>query len=139
MENYFFKVQPTRTFADEVNIERTVVGIAARLTSNIVFALSTPEELNFYIEFLLSTGTKFGGRNVKMSEFVAKAVAGGATEEQAKASIFQVVAALAFGATEQKYAAATGLAQIYGYGLAPVEEQNGNPLYVAPGEPQQPE
>lgn len=139
MENYFFKVQPNRTFTDQANITRTVVGISARIISNIVISLSPLVEREFFIEFLLDTGTRFGGLNVKTSEFAARLVAVGATQEAANEQISGIVKALEFGTVEQKYAAATGLAQIYGYGLAPIEEQNGNPLYVAPGEPQQPE
>lgn len=136
MGNYFFKVNPTRTFTDQANITRTVVGIAARIISNIIISLSPIIEREFYIEFLLETGTRFGGMNVKTSEFVARMVLAGATQEYANEQITQIVKALEFGTAEQKYAAATGLAGIYGYGLAPIEEQNGDPLYVAPVEPE---
>lgn len=128
MENYIFKVEPTRTFTDQANITRTVVGIAARITSNIVISLSPLIEREFYIEFLLDTGTKFGGLNVKTSEFVARLVSAGATEGEANVQISQIVMALEFGTAQQKYTAATALANIYGYGLAPIEEQTGDPL-----------
>ena len=136
MENYFFKVEPTRTFTDQANITRTVVGIAARITSNIAIGLFPQTDFSFWVEFLLETGTKFGGMNVKTSEFAARAVLAGATQEDADAAINQIVKGLVFGTTEQQYAAATGLAGMYGYGLAPIEEQNGDPLYVAPVEPE---
>lgn len=136
--SFTFKVQPTRTFQDEANIERTVVGISARIINNIEVKLSPQTEFEFFIEFLLATGTRFGQRNAKTSDFAERAVLAGATQEQADAAINQIVQGLVFGTAEQQYAAATGLASIYGYGLAPIEEQNGDPLYVAP-EPENPE
>jgi hypothetical protein len=132
MKDYFFKVHPVREFTDQANVTRIVVGIAVRITSNIVFALSGLNELTFFVEFLLSTGSKFGGLNVKMSEFVTKAVAQGATEEQAAASLLGVVQSLIFGTVEQKYAAAGILAGMYNYTLAPLSEQNGDPLFIPP-------
>lgn len=140
MKDYFFKVWPTRTFTDQANITRTVVGIAARINTNIVISLLPNIEFGFFVEFLLDTGTKFGGLNVLTSEFVEKAIGLGATQEQAEVQIGQIAQGLIFGTEAQKYAAATGLAGIYGYGLAPIEEQNGDPLYAEPTpEPENPE
>ena len=116
---FFFKVQPTRTFNDEANIERTVVGISAKIINNIEIKLLPQTEFEFYIEFLLATGTKFGQRNAKTSEFAARAIEQGMTQEQANASANQIVQGLIFGSQTQQYAAASALAGIYGYGLAP--------------------
>lgn len=127
---FTFKVQPTRTFNDEANIERTVVGISAQIVSNIEIKLSPQTDFKFFIEFLLATGTRFGQRNASTSEFAARAIEQGMTQEQASASVNQIVQGLIFGTTEQQYAAASALAGIYGYGLAPIEEQTGDPLAV---------
>lgn len=126
--SFIFKVQPTRTFLDEANIERTVVGINARIVSNIQIKLSPQTDFEFFIEFMLATGTRFGQRNVNTREFAAHAMAQGATQEQADASVSQIMQGLIFGTAQQQYTAAASLANIYGYGLAPIEEQNGNPL-----------
>lgn len=116
------------------------MGISARINTNIVITLNPKVERGFYIEFLLATGTRFGGLNVLTTEFEAQMIEAGATPEFAQAQIVQIVQGLEFGTPEQKMAAATGLAGIYGYGLAPIEEQNGDPLYAEPTpEPENPE
>jgi hypothetical protein len=107
-----------------------VVGISARITNNIVIKLSPQSEFDFFIEFLLSTGTQFGQRNTSTKDFIERAILAGATREQANGQIGQIVKGLIFGTAQQQYAAAAGLASIYGYGLAPIEQQNGDPLFV---------
>lgn len=135
MENYFFKTNPY-TFTDHVNDTRTVVGIHARINTNIVVQIPRDVSRGFFIDFMLETGARYGSFNVTTKEFVSKAVAGGAAQEEGEAQILQIVQALEFGNDAQVYAAASALAGIYGYTLAPIEEQNGDPLYVAPVEPE---
>ena len=132
MQDYFFRVNPTRTFTDQANITRTVVGISARINSNIIITLDPKIERGFYIDFLLETGTRFGGLNVATNEFEKQMVQSGVSEEYAQAQIVQIVKGLELGTKEQKYAAASALAGLYGYTLAPIEEQNGDPLTPIP-------
>lgn len=132
MQDYFFRVNPTRTFTDQANITRTVVGISARINTNIVITLDPKVERGFFIDFLLETGTRFGGLNVLTTEFEEKMIQNGASAEYAQAQIVQIVSGLEFGTPSQKFAAASALAGLYGYTLAPIEEQNGDPLTPIP-------
>lgn len=138
MDNFFFKVQPTRTFVDEVGISRTVVGIHALIVNNIPVNVSPTTNFSFFIKFLLATGVEFGQRNVETSEFVSQAVDAGYPIEQAQSNMMQIMQGLIFGNESQKYAAAGALAGLYGYSLAPIGEQNGNPL-AQPETPSEPE
>lgn len=141
MATYFFKVIP-RTFRDQVDTERTVVGISAKVNNDIEISIPAQVDRGFRVDFLLATGTRYGAFNAHTSEFTNKAIEAGMPEEMAHAQILQIVRGLEFGTNEQIYSAAAALAGIYGYTLAPLSEQNGDPLYVEPEpepEPENPE
>lgn len=129
MPTYFFKVIP-RTFTDQVDTERTIVGISAKINNDIEISIPAQVDRGFRVDFLLATGTRYGAFNTHTSEFANKAIEAGMPEAAARAQIRQIVQGLEFGTDAQIYAAASALAGIYGYTLAPIEEQNGDPLFV---------
>lgn len=115
---YIFKTAP-KTFTDEIGLQKTVIGIQARIVSSVDIELSDKVERTFYIAFQLSDSTFFGQRNATTKEFIARA--GGSPS--AEANIIAVVKALEFGTVAQKYAAAQQLSAIYGYTLLPLSQQ----------------
>ncbi len=122
-QEFTFKTNE-KTFTDEIGTERTVVGIRARIVSNIDCNLSDSTfSRTFYIEFVLSTGTTYGQRNANTDEFVAKMVALGMTESSARNSVQMICKNLEYGTILQKYSAAQQLAGSYGYTLKPLDEQ----------------
>ena len=122
-QSFTFKTNE-KTFTDEIGVERTVVGIRAKIVSNIDCNLSDSTfSRTFYIEFVLATGTIFGQRNAGTGEFITKMVDSGMTESSAKNAVENICKNLEYGTKQQKYGAAQQLAGSYGYTLKPIEEQ----------------
>lgn len=139
MEEFFFKVTP-RVVTDHVNDTRIIVGIHGRITSNIQFQIPKNTTRSIFINFMLSTGTKYGSFNVDTQEFINKMIDLGMPESTAIAQVSELIAGIQYGTDAQIYEAASALAGFYGYTLAPIEEQNGDPLYAEPTpEPENPE
>lgn len=138
-KKFFWKVIPEQR-TDIVGAAFTVVGILAFINQNIPIDLTTKVKRGFFINFLLSDGKEKGEINTETDAFVEKMMAANLTQEQADAAIYNIVKALeGFGTVEEKYEAAGMLAAQYGYALAPLSEQNGDPLYVEPVPAPEPE
>lgn len=120
---FVFKVV-SKSFADEIGVTRTVVGIKAKIVGNIECNLSEEFSRTFYIAFVLNTGVLYGERNASTDEFIARMIQAGADEATAKANVFNICKNLEYGTKEQKYNAGNYLANAYGYELQPIENQN---------------
>jgi hypothetical protein len=106
-----------KSFTDEVGDLHTVVGIRAKLVSPIGIDTLASRDLTLYLEFVLDDNTTYNARNVSTNVFVAKMVAGGASDSAATAQIHQVMAGLLFGDLATKNSYASTLMGLYGYSL----------------------
>lgn len=123
LENFTFKTIP-KSFTDEVGVERTVVGIQAKMTISIdIDLLENNFSRQFFIAFLLESGTIYGQRNAYTSEFIRRSVENGIDETIARESVKTICKLLEYGTLEERYVASFQLAQIYGYELLPLNEQ----------------
>lgn len=112
-----------RAFTDEIGVYRVVNGIKAKIIGNIECNLSEEFSRIFYIVFTLTTGIEYGQRNASTNEFIARMIAQGIAEEEAKANVIQICKNLEYGTKEEKYSAGAFLASAYGYTLLPIEQQ----------------
>lgn len=120
---FTFSVVP-RTFTDEINVERTVTGIQAKMISPIDVNLSDSTfSRTFYVAFILESGKVFREFNASTDEFISRAVEAGTNPIIAKANVETICRLLEYGTKPEKYAAAQQLAGIYGYALKPINEQ----------------
>lgn len=118
-----FKTDPY-TFTDATKASRTIVGIKAKMISNIDCNLSDSTFFrSFYIVFQLENGADFDETNSDTDRFVQQLVAKGYTDTQAKAAVKNICLGLEYGTKQQKYDAAKSLALGYGYTLRPLSEQ----------------
>lgn len=119
---FTFKTE-AKTFTDEVDFERTVVGIKARII-NIDIDLSGDFRRDFYIVFELSTGDEYGARNSNTIDFAKKAINSGLSQEQANIAVKEICRKLEYGTIQDVYDAAQQLAGMYGYVLKPLNQQD---------------
>lgn len=120
---FTFSVVP-RTFTDEINVERTVTGIQARIISQVDLNLSDSTfNRTFYVAFIQESGKPFREFNTNTDEFIDRLVKAGASETLAKTNITTICRLLEYGTKQEKYAAAAQLAGNYGYTLKPLSEQ----------------
>lgn len=119
---FVFKVV-SKSFADEIGVTRTVIGIKAKIVGNIECNLSEIFSRQFYISFVLDNGLDYGQRNASTSEFIARMIQQGTTEEDANLAVFNICKNLEYGTKEEKYSAGAFLASAYGYTLLPIEQQ----------------
>lgn len=120
---FTFSVVP-RTFVDEINVERTVTGIQAKIVSNIDINISETEfSRTFYVAFILESGKAFREFNATTDEFITRQTDAGLSESTAKTNVKNICKLLEYGTRTEKYAAAQQLAGIYGYTLKPISQQ----------------
>ena len=117
-----FKIQP-KTFVDDLGIERTVIGLEARVISNVEFNLDSFQDLQLFVKRWTS-GSVHTATNPTIKEFVDMAIEKGMPYESAVTQVNTMLAGICFGSVEQKYQAAQGLASIYGFVLLPLSEQD---------------
>lgn len=120
--DFVFKVI-SKSFADEIGVTRTVVGIKAKIVGNIECNLSEVFSRQFYISFVLDNGLDYGQRNASTNEFVARMIQQGTSEEDANLAVYNICKNLEYGTKEEKYSAGAYLAGAYGYQLLAIEEQ----------------
>lgn len=124
---YIFNTVP-KQFTDEVGQTRTVTGIVAVILGPIPVALYSNFKREFYIAFRIAESEKlYGERNATTEQFIERAIANGATPEEANVTVLNIVKTLEFGTTNEKYVAALGLASMYSHTLLPLAEQPGQP------------
>jgi len=119
-----YKVNPY-TFNDETKKSVTIIGIRAKMISNIECNLSDSTFFReFYIDFEALGKGVYGALNTntnKMSNELATAK--GISIDLAKAQIMEICRNLEYGTILQKYEAAKALAGGYGYTLKSLAEQ----------------
>lgn len=119
-----YKVNPY-TFNDETKKSVTIVGIRAKMISNIECNLSDSTFFReFYIDFEALEKGSYGALNTntdKMSKELS--VAKGISINSAKLLIIEICKNLEYGTILQKYEAAKSLALGYGYTLKSLAEQ----------------